>query len=401
MNIIEDLEYLCMNLGNLSGIPVRLYLNDEQIFYYSVIKFIKDPFELDKTNAFKLEDNVTYYQTNYYYYYGIINFDNHRIVVGPTRQMPTTKQELKSIAFSLGIAPSETDEFVSQMELLVQLPLMSLLQILNMVNYSITGKKTTIESVSIHESTQSLLKEEMAVEEASRTIEELEGNSNGPYNALDIENRMIDMVMRGDVAALKVFFANIPAVRSGTVAQEQLRQNKNIFIVATTLCSRAAIRGGMDVTAALALSDSYIQKCELAKDIETITNLNYLMIFDYAERVAKIRLGQNPSKLVIDVSNYVQTHLSDAIKTSDIADALYMGRSRLSTNFKNQTGMNISDYVMTQKIDEAKRLLRYSEKSFTAIATYLGFSSQSHFTKVFKKYTDTTPFEYRQLHKHY
>ena len=398
---IDDLEYLCTNLANLSGIPVRLFKNDKQIYYYSMIKFIKDPFELDKAKAFALKDNVTYFQDDYYYYYGIINFTNHRIVVGPTRQLPIGRQELKSIAFSIGVAPSETDEFVSQMELLVSLPLMSLLQILNMVNYSLTGEKTTIESISIQESTQKYLREEMEMKQTNNTVETLEGNSNGPYNALDIENQMIDMIMRGDVAALKVFFAKIPAIRSGMMAQEQLRQSKNIFIVATTLASRAAIRGGMDVTSALSLSDLYIQKCELAKDIETITNLNYLMIFDYAERVAKIRLGQNPSKLVIDVSNYVQNHLSDAIKTDDIANALYMGRSRLSTNFKKQTGMNLTDYIMMIKIDEAKRLLRYSEKSFTSISIFLGFSSQSHFTKVFKKYTDSTPFEYRQLHNHY
>ena len=398
---IDDLEYLCTNLANLSGIPVRLYKDDKQIYYYSMIKFIKDPFELDKAKAFTLKDNVTYFQNDYYYYYGIINFSNHRIVVGPTRQLPIGRQELKSIAFSIGVAPSETDEFVSQMELLISLPLMSLLQILNMVNYSLTGEKTTIESISIQESTQKYLREEMGMKQTNNTVEALEGNSNGPYNALDIENQMIDMIMRGDVAALKVFFAKIPAVRSGMMAQEQLRQSKNIFIVATTLASRAAIRGGMDVTSALSLSDLYIQKCELAKDIETITNLNYLMIFDYAERVAKIRLGQNPSKLVIDVSNYVQNHLSDAIKTDDIANALYMGRSRLSTNFKKQTGMNLTDYIMMIKIDEAKRLLRYSEKSFTSISMFLGFSSQSHFTKVFKKYTDSTPFEYRQLHNHY
>ena len=398
---IDDLEYLCTNLANLSGIPVRLYKDDKQIYYYSMIKFIKDPFELDKAKAFALKDNIAYFQNDYYYYYGIINFSNHRIVVGPTRQLPISRQELKSIAFSIGIAPSETDEFVSQMELIISLPLMSLLQILNMVNYSLTGEKTTIESISIQEYTQKYLREEMEMKQTNNTVEALEGNSSGPYNALDIENRMIDMIMRGDVAALKVFFAKIPAVRSGMLAQEQLRQNKNIFIVATTLASRAAIRGGMDVTSALSLSDLYIQKCELAKDIETITNLNYLMIFDYAERVAKIRLGQNPSKLAIDVSNYVQNHLSDAIKTDDIANALYMGRSRLSTNFKKQTGMNLTDYIMMIKIDEAKRLLRYSEKSFTSVSIFLGFSSQSHFTKVFKKYTDSTPFEYRQLHNHY
>ena len=42
---IKDLKYICSNLGNLSGIPVRLYQNREQIFNYSLIRLLKDPFE--------------------------------------------------------------------------------------------------------------------------------------------------------------------------------------------------------------------------------------------------------------------------------------------------------------------------------------------------------------------
>lgn len=58
---------------------------------------------------------------------------------------------------------------------------------------------------------------------------------------------------------------------------------------------------------------------------------------------------------------------------------MYFNRSYLSTKFKKETGMIISDYIMKEKIEEAKRLLRYTDKSATAIAAYLGFSSQSHF----------------------
>ena len=86
------------------------------------------------------------------------------------------------------------------------------------------------------------------------------------------------------------------------------------------------------------------------------------MIMDYAERVAKLRLGQNPSVLVMKVSNYIQQHLSEPIKTENIAKALYMGRSRLSTNFKKETGINISDYITQIKIDEAD--IQEYEKSY-------------------------------------
>lgn len=398
---IEDLKYICTNLGNLSGIPVRLYQNNEQIFYYSLIKLLRDPFELSKEAAFKLKDDVCYYQSLYYYYYAIANIDDLKIVVGPTRQLPISNQELKSIAFSLGIPISLNDEFISQMESLVSLPLMSLLQIMCMIYFSITGEKKSLESITIHEEKQNIIKDEMEKESTQRTMENLEGYTNGPYNAFDIENRLLDMVMRGDVAALNTFFNHAPAVKAGAIAQEHLRQSKNIFIVTATLVSRAAIRGGVDVTAALSLSDQYIQKCELASSPDVITELNYRMVLDYAERVAKLKLGQSPSLLATKVSNYVQQHLSEPIKTNDIAKALFMGRSRLSTNFKHETGINISTYIIQMKIDEAKRLLRYSDKTFFAIATYLGFSSPSHFSKVFKEKTDTTPFEYRQMHKHY
>lgn len=231
-----------------------------------------------------------------------------------------------------------------------------------MVDFSITGRKRSLESVAIRESEQTHLKEEMEAGQTQRTLDSLESFESRPYSALDIENQLMDMVMRGDVAA---------------------------------------IRGGMDPTASLTLSDAFIQKCELMDDPRDIVQLNYRVILDYAERVAQIRLGQNPSPLVIKVANYVQQHLSEAIKVEDIAQALFMGRSRLSTNFKKETGMDLSEYITLMKINEAKRMLRYSDKTFATISLYLGFSSQNHFTRVFKKFTEMTPLEYRQAHKHY
>ena len=174
--------------------------------------------------------------------------------------------------------------------------------------------------------------------------------------------------------------------------KDQLRQVKNIFIVTTTLVSRAAIKGGLDTTIALSLSDSYIQKCEVSNDISFINELNYQMVLNYCEKVEQLKIGKSPSALTNKVSNYIQNNLSESIKTEDIAKALFIGRSRLSINFKKETGINISDYVLIQKINEAKRLLRYSNKNLTEISIYLGFKNPSHFTKVFKKYTETTPF---------
>ncbi|MBR0215617.1 MAG: helix-turn-helix transcriptional regulator [Clostridia bacterium] len=51
--------------------------------------------------------------------------------------------------------------------------------------------------------------------------------------------------------------------------------------------------------------------------------------------------------------------------------------------------------ISGKKSEEAARLLAFTDKSLISISDYLGFSSQSHFARVFKKYIGMTPSEYR------
>ena len=122
------------------------------------------------------------------------------------------------------------------------------------------------------------------------------------------------------------------------------------------------------------------------------------MVTDYTERIDKLRMGKTPSKLVLDVTNYVLHHLSDQITTEKIAKALFISRSRLSVKFKTETGENLIDFILREKTEEAKRLLRYTDKPAVAISNFLAFSSQSHFSRVFRKYAGLLPNEYRKLY---
>ena len=200
----------------------------------------------------------------------------------------------------------------------------------------------------------------------------------------------------GDVAALKSWLAEIPAVRGGTIAPDQLRQLKNTFIVAATLASRAAIRGGMREDDAFTLSDGYIQRVELLNDHGRIVNLQYNMILEFTEQVEKLKRGAHSSKLAADVASYIRRHLSEPISTERMAEELYMSRPYLSARFKKETGETLTDFILREKTEEAKRLLRWSDRSASAVAAYLGFSSHSHFIRVFKKYAGVTPNEWRE-----
>ncbi len=386
-----DLEYLCTVIGNLSGIPIRLYRKRKLVFSHSLVNLPKDPICLYLDRILKINENVGYFVTPIFNYYGVVNSNEDTVVIGPTRQLAATDQQLRELAFRADVPAVDMEDFVIAMKNIVPMPLDSIIQILFTLNHVLNGEKMNLRDIKVFDS-------ELPLPSADVGGHNEESNHFGDLsnNSFALEQTLMSIVRHGDTATLREWIGKAPAVKSGIIAHDQLRQLKNTFIVSTTLVCRSAIRGGMDVHDALSLSDAYIQKCELLSDVEGIANLQYQMVLDYTERVESIRRGKNPSKLVTDVTNYVLHHLSEPIKTEDIAKALYFSRSRLSTRFKAETGVTLTDYILKEKAIEAGRLLRYSGKSIANISDYLGFSSQSHFNRVFKKYIGISPSEYRE-----
>ncbi len=390
-----DLDYLCTVIGNLSGIPIRLYQNGKQVFYHALVHLSKDPIVVYEDSILAIKEHVGYFVTPIFNYYGVVNADAYRIVIGPTRQLAATDQQLKELAFRADVPAVDTEDFVLAMKNIVPMPLDSMIQLLFILNHVLNGEALSLQDMKIFDTALPPL----TSDEESREAEEREAFGDLSNNSYALEQTLMNMVRHGDTAELKEWMGKAPAVKSGIIAQDQLRQLKNTFIVTTTLVCRNAIRGGMDVHDSLSLSDAYIQKCELCGDMERIVNLQYQMVLDYTGRVERIRRGKDPSKLVVDVTNYVLHHLSEPIKTEDIAKALYFSRSRLSTRFKEETGITLTDYILKEKAIEASRLLRDFSKSIANISDYLGFSSPSHFNRVFKKYIGISPSEYRERRK--
>lgn len=393
-----DIQYFCTIIGNLSGIPIRIYHKNTQVFYYSTVHLPKDPLIVYKDELWKIDAHIGYYVTNHFHYYGIVNSKNMKIIIGPTRQVPDTEQELRELAFRSDVAIEDIEDFVTSMRLIIHMPLESIMQILCTINYILNGEKKSLEDIIIYDSEQRKLRDLFAQKQISDKLSEetLNNETQSLHNTFDLEQTLMDMVRSGDLASLKEWISNAPAIRGGVLAPDQLRQRKNTFIVATTLTSRAAIRGGMAVEDAFSLSDSYIQKCELLNFPDRISNLQYLMVLDFTQRVEHLRHGKSPTKLVLDVTNYIQHHISETITVEAIAQHLFMSRPYLSRKFKKETGDTLTNFILKEKTAEAKRLLRYSDKPLTAIGIYLGFSSQSHFSRVFKKYTSMGPGEYRE-----
>ena len=391
MNI--DFDYLCRITASLSGIPVRVYKGDQLLSYHSPVALIRDPMLLCKEQLWSIREHIGYYLTEQFYCYGILTSGLIRFIVGPARQLPASDQELRELAFCMGLNKEEAEEFGRSMKAIVNMPVESLLLMLCAIHYMVNGEKLELKDLAITTGEQDSVRTMRAAQTMEKSGEPQAGAP--PHNSYSQEQAILRIVRKGDSAALHTWMERAPAIRGGILAPEHLRQMKNLFIVTATLCSRAAIRGGLDVDDAFSLSDSFIQSCGRLDTPEKITNLQYHMVLEFTERVERLHLGEHPGKLAVAVANYVQHHLSEHIYTEALAQSLYMGRSYLSAKFHSETGIKLNDFILQQKTEEAKRLLRYTDRSAAAIGDYLAFSSPAHFTRVFKKYVGLTPNEYR------
>ena len=391
----EDIKYLCQNVGNLTGIPVRYYSNGKLCFQISTVSFPKDPIELHIDKLKQTTAPIEYYLTEEFLYYGIINTQKAKIIIGPSSEIPLSKSIVRQLAFSLELYGHEKEAFEQAIQSLNIMPIHTLLQIMCSLYFGLTGEKKTLKDLTIMDESQSELKKE--TEKQLLTQKEYQSSNETVHNTYSIEQTLLDFIRNGNVSGLLEWTKSTPSVRTGILAPNQIRQIKNTFIVSATLASRAAIEGGLNIEDSLTLSDLYIRKCEALDSIDRITNLQYHMILDFTTQVQSLRFGDAPSALVLKVANYVRQHISDTITTEKIAEALFLSRGYLSTTFKKKTGMSLSNYITSIKIEEAKRLLLSTDKSMSQISAYLGFSSQSHFSSVFQKYEGQTPSNYRSV----
>ncbi len=305
-----------------------------------------------------------------------------QIVAGPIITARKENAEIASIALAASCPSSETEAFRKAYSEIPISSLSKLLALLLSVATAVEGHPLGIEELSFPA-------DPSYPEEKARA-----GNSTN--NSIEIERKILAFVERGDIDGFREWAQSFPTVEAGTLAKEQLRQLKDIFICTATVVSRAAIAGGLSANESLSLSDAYIQEDEAASSADAIIKLQFRMVGDYVRRVHLLTNGKELSPLGKKVARYCREHLYEPLRTEELAKSLFMSRSYLSTTFKKENGETLVGYFQRFKCEEAKRLLRQSEASLAEISSYLAFSSPSHFARVFKKVVGVSPIEYRR-----
>lgn len=110
------------------------------------------------------------------------------------------------------------------------------------------------------------------------------------------------------------------------------------------------------------------------------------------------RLTQLKNTLVTDIISYIHLNYMYDLSLEKIASHFYISTFYLCHEFNKYTGSTIVRYLNKTRILNAQQLLLSTSDNITEISVACGFSSVTHFGRVFKELTGTSPSKWRKLH---
>lgn len=211
---------------------------------------------------------------------------------------------------------------------------------------------------------------------------------------IDLEKRLQSAIVDGDEANAREYLNRL-------LGEIFFRSNGDPEIIKArvlellVLLSRSAIEGGADVSQIFALNNDYIREIDRFESVEKLSgwlsgiiNRFISYMFDFSDIKHSVEIHK--------ITGYIRNNYMKKITLDDIAEYVYMSRSRVSKIFNEEMGMSVSSYINKVRVERAKRLLRDPLLSIADIANLTGFDDQSYFSKQFKTVIGVSPKKFRE-----
>ncbi|MCM1190865.1 MAG: AraC family transcriptional regulator [Butyrivibrio sp.] len=327
--------------------------------------------------------------------YGCVHVEgtDYRVILGPSFSVPVTDEVVRTFMHENAIS-LDLRETVA--EFLNAIPLISHSQFathLALLHQILNGKEMQLEDYFVQEKGCT---QERTRQQLHHRIDSLESNQS--HNSWRYEQALFAHIKNGDIRQLEDFLMlQTKFAGEGKLASTPLRHAKNLFILtAAKIAVLSAIPAGVDIEKTYQLVDLYVQECEQQLTIDAVKTLQFSMLKDFCMLAGEARIPEGISAEVYQCISYIRSHTNTPVSVGSVAEHIHRSPSYTMKRFKEELGINIGAFITRCRLEEAKSLLAYSEKSLAEISSYLCFSSQSYFQNIFKKNYGITPMQYRR-----
>lgn len=267
--------------------------------------------------------------------------------------------------------------------------LKTFLEAMKLLLYEETGEKVCLSELYTKQQPEP---EQQKFFEKKRWMEK-GGHLHNPYQH---EQKKLGSIRAGNLKLLEECQDEVWPGEIGQLADNPLRQEKNLSIVVMSIACRAAIDGGVAPQKAFSMSDVFISNIERMTQVLPIQAAVVEYEREFARAVEQVKHDSEHNRYVERAKEYVAEHIDESIRVVQIGEALGINENYLTGLFHKYEGITLQHYIRKEKVRQAKELLLYSSYSCSKIAALLCFSTQSHFSSVFKREVGMTPAKYRE-----
>jgi len=267
--------------------------------------------------------------------------------------------------------------------------LKTFLEAMKLLLYEETGEKVCLSELYTKQQPEP---EQQKFFEKKRWMEK-GGHLHNPYQH---EQKKLGSIRAGNLKLLEECQNEVWPGEIGQLADNPLRQEKNLSIVVISIACRAAIDGGVAPQKAFSMSDVFISNIERMTQVLPIQAAVVEYEREFARAVEQVKHDSEHNRYVERAKEYVAEHIDESIRVVQIGEAFGINENYLTGLFHKYEGITLQHYIRKEKVRQAKELLLYSSYSCSEIAALLCFSTQSHFSSAFKREVGMTPAKYRE-----
>jgi len=212
-----------------------------------------------------------------------------------------------------------------------------------------------------------------------------------------LEQELMNAVSHGQSHQAELVFSRFTSSQRMEVRTPNLTRNtQNYLIVLNTLLRKAAQSGYVHPIHIDKLSSQFAKKIERLDYNVDIVQFGKEMVRKYCLLVRNYSLSEY-SEIIRSALTLITSDLTADLSLNSIASTLNINASYLSTLFKKELGMTLTEYVTKRRIEHAVFLLNSTSMQIAAVARECGLPDVQYFSKLFKKQINISPSEYRKM----